>query len=91
MPMPTRSGRPSSASSLRIDAIERQVDGARRAQRLPASGLDAVALTEHGQQAVAEELVDPAAVAVMAAPTTPKNSLSTIDDVEGQPASPTAA
>ena len=64
MPMPTRSGLPISTPELGVDVIEREVDGARRPQRLPAAGLHAVALAEYGEQAVAQELVDPAAVRV---------------------------
>jgi len=51
-------------AELGVDAIERQIDGAGCAQRLPATDLHRVALAEYGKQAVAQELVDPAAVRV---------------------------
>ena len=70
---------------LRIDAIERQVDVARRAQRLPAAGIDAVALAEHGQQPVAEELVDPAAVRGDGGADDAEELVEHVDDVERQP------
>ncbi len=49
------------ARDLGIEAVESDVDVARRAQRLAAAGHGAVVRAEHRHQAVAEVLVDPAA------------------------------
>ena len=51
-------------AELGIDVVEGEIDGARGPQRLAAAGLHAVVLPEDGEQAVAQELVDPAAVGV---------------------------
>ena len=75
MPMPTRKRPADLGSELGIDVIEGQIDGAGRAQRLAAARLHTVMLAEDGQQAVAQELVDPAAVVWIAEPVAAKNSL----------------
>ena len=72
---------------LGVDAIERQIDVARRAQRLPASRFDAVTLAEHGEQSVAEELVDPAAVRGDRGADHAEELVEHVDDVERQAAS----
>ena len=46
---------------LGVDVVEREIDGAGGTQGLAAAGLDAVVLSERREQAVAHELVDPAA------------------------------
>ena len=48
----------------RVQEVEREVDGARGAQRLPTADLDPEALAEDGDQAVADEAVDAAALGV---------------------------
>ena len=84
--MPTRSGLPISTPSLALTCVEREVDGARRPQRLPAAGLHAVALAEDGEQAVAQELVDPAAVRVDGGAGGGEELVQDEDHVVGQPA-----
>ena len=63
-PCRSRSGTPISPAISRLRLSSAEVDVARRAQRLPASGRLAVAAAEDGHQAVAQILVDAAAVAL---------------------------
>ena len=67
-----------------VDAIERQIDVARGTQRLPAPRFDAVTLAEHGEQPVAEELVDPAAVRGNRGAYHAEELVEYVDDVERQ-------
>ena len=73
-------------AELGVDVVEREIDGARGPQRLPAADLDAVVLAEDGQQAVAQELVDPAAVRVDGGAGRGEELVEDEDDVVGQAA-----
>ena len=86
--MPIRKRLADLGDDLVVEAVERHVDVARGAQGLPAAAGLAVAHTEDRHQAVAQVLVDLAAVrCAIASPTTAKSRLRMNTTSKGRRAS----
>ena len=70
---------------LGVDVVEHEIDRACRAQGLAATDLDPRMLPEYGEQPVAEELVDPAAVLGDRSADDGEELVQHVHDVVGQP------